>query len=95
MIFWIGFTLMFFNEGFVMMRHVSPLAAQIREELIKDLGDTWQKIHSTLDWLWIFFVVLGLIFTQHRALDVFALVTFWSDALCLIYIPIWLKNSQA
>ena len=49
MIFWIGFTLMFFNEGFVMMRHVSPLAAQIREELIKDLGDTWQKIHSTLD----------------------------------------------
>ena len=24
MIFWIGFTLMVLNEGFVMMRHVSP-----------------------------------------------------------------------
>ena len=34
MIFWIGFTLMFLNEGFVMMRHVSPLFAQIRDCLL-------------------------------------------------------------
>tara|TARA_B100001094_G_scaffold200837_1_gene194875 strand:+ start:2168 stop:2485 length:318 start_codon:yes stop_codon:yes gene_type:complete len=95
MIFFIGFTLMFINEGFVMMRHVSPLFAQIREELIKDFGDTWQKIHSTLDWLWILFVVLGLILSHHRALDVFFLVTFWSAALCLIYIPMWLKTFWA
>ena len=95
MIFYIGFTLMFLNEGFVMMRHVSPLFAQIREELIKDFGDTWQKIHSTLDWLWILFVVLGLILSHHRALDVFFLVTFWSAALCLIYIPMWLKTFLA
>jgi len=39
--------------------------------------------------------VLGLIFTQHRSLDVFALVTFWSAALCLIYIPMWLKTFWA
>jgi len=95
MIFFIGFTLMFLNEGFVMMRHVSPLFAQIREELIKDFGDNWQKIHSTLDWLWILFVVLGLIVSQHRGIDLFFLATFWEAALCLIYIPKWLSDFQA
>ena len=86
---------MFLNEGFVMMRHVSPLFAQIREELIKDFGKTWQKIHSTLDWLWILLVVLGLIFSQHRRVDLFILVTFWEAALCFIYIPKWVRTFWA
>ena len=51
---------MIFNEGFVMLRHVSPIAAQLRQELIKDWGKQWQQIHSTLDWLWIVLVALGL-----------------------------------
>ena len=42
---------MIFNEGFVMLRHVSPIARQLREELIKDWGDRWQQIHSTFDWV--------------------------------------------
>ena len=50
---------MIFNEGFVMLRHVSPIAAQLRQELIKDWGKQWQQLHSTLDWLWIALVVLG------------------------------------
>ena len=51
---------MIFNEGFVMLRHVSPIAKQLREELIKDWGDRWQQIHSTFDWLWIVLVALGM-----------------------------------
>ena len=34
MIFWIGFTVMVLNEGFVIMRHVSPWFARRREALI-------------------------------------------------------------
>ena len=40
MIFWIGFFIMFFNEGFVMMRHVSPWFAKQRERVINKLGVT-------------------------------------------------------
>ena len=35
MIFWIGFTVMFLNEGFVMMRHVSPFFAKLRDKVMK------------------------------------------------------------
>ena len=86
---------MIFNEGFVMLRHVSPIAAQLRQELIKDWGDTWQQIHSTLDWLWIVLVALGMYLDRdNRWNDVLLLVLFWGSALCLIYIPMWLKNDR-
>ncbi len=86
---------MIFNEGFVMLRHVSPIARQLREELIKDWGDTWQQIHSTLDWLWIVLVALGMYLDSgNRWNDVLLLVLFWGSALCLIYIPMWLKNDR-
>ena len=39
MIFWIGFTLMALNEGFVMMRHVSPFFDKLRKKVIKRLGE--------------------------------------------------------
>ena len=40
MIFWIGFTLMVLNEGFVMMRHVSPFFDKLRKKVIKKLGES-------------------------------------------------------
>ena len=49
MIFWIGFFIMFFNEGFVMMRHVSPWAANQRQNLIDKYGQGWQTLHGMLD----------------------------------------------
>ena len=49
MIFWIGFTIMFLNEGFVMMRHVSPWAAKQRDNLIEKYGDGWQTFHGIVD----------------------------------------------
>ncbi len=95
MIFLLGLHVMIFNEGFVMLRHVSPIARQLREELIKDWGDQWQQIHSTLDWLWIVLVALGMYLDSgNRWNDVLLLVLFWGSALCLIYIPMWLKNDR-
>ena len=45
---------MFLNEGFVMMRHVSPFFAKLRDKVMKKLGDKlWWRLHGTLDWLWI------------------------------------------
>ena len=42
MIFWIGFFIMFFNEGFVMMRHVSPWFAKQRDKFIeKYTANVW------------------------------------------------------
>tara|TARA_E500000331_G_C17252857_1_gene711890 strand:- start:1645 stop:1938 length:294 start_codon:yes stop_codon:yes gene_type:complete len=94
-IFIIGYVIMVLNEGFVMMRHVSPLFAQIREELIKDFGSTWTKIHSTLDWLWIVFVGVGLwISVGHRVLELWLLGVFWGGALLLIYVPKWLRKQS-
>ena len=40
-IFWIGFTIMVLNEGFVIMRHVHPWFARKRQHLIDTLGDRW------------------------------------------------------
>ena len=93
MIFLLGLHVMIFNEGFVMLRHVSPIAAQLRQELIKDWGKQWQQIHSTLDWMWIALVTLGLYLDHgHRYWDVFYLILFWGSALVFIYLPMWRKN---
>jgi len=71
MIFWIGFTIMFLNEGFVIMRHVSPFFARQRDKLIDKFGDGWQAFHGVLDYLWVIVVVLGLIFSPNRLLHLF------------------------
>ena len=78
MIFWIGFTLMFLNEGFVMMRHVSPFFARLRDKVMKKLGDKWWwRLHGTLDWLWISFVTCGLIVNSNRIFHIIMLAIFW------------------
>ena len=93
MIFLIGLHVMIFNEGFVMLRHVSPIAAQLRQELIKAWGDQWKQTHSTLDWLWIALVVIGLLRdVGNRWWDVFYLILFWGSAVLFIYVPMWTKK---
>ena len=90
MIFWIGFFVMVFNEGLVIMRHQSKFFAQLRDELIKDFGDGWKKFHSTMDWIWLGGVILGLLLAGNQRLtDIVALVTFWGCVLFFVYIPKW------
>ena len=43
MTFWLGYTIMFFNEGFVIMRHVHPWFANKRDHLIATYGAKWKK----------------------------------------------------
>ena len=94
MIFLLGLHIMIFNEGFVMLRHVSPIARQLREELIKDWGDQWQQIHSTLDWLRIVLVALGMYLDHgHRWHDLALLSLFWGSAVLFIYVPMWTKDT--
>ena len=93
MIFLIGYVIMVLNEGFVMLRHVSPIAKQTRDKLIERLGDNWKRIHSVLDYTWIVLIGIGLIRdVGHRAIDVWLLSIFWGAALCLIYVPKWLSE---
>ena len=78
MIFWIGFIVMFFNEGFVMMRHVSPWFGRKRDEIMKRLGDKmWWRLHGTLDYTWMGLVILGLILNSNRLTHLEALGIFW------------------
>ena len=53
MIFWLGFTIMVLNEGFVIMRHVHPWFAKKRDHLIETYGKKWKRFHATLDYMWI------------------------------------------
>ena len=92
MIFWIGFIIMFLNEGFVMMRHISPWFAEKRDNLIEKFGDGWQYFHGLLDYLWVIVVVLGFIFSPHRVQHLIVFTIFWSTALFGIYVPMWVKK---
>ena len=93
MIFWVGFIIMFLNEGFVMMRHVSPFFAEQRDKLIERFGEGWQYFHGLLDYLWVIVVVLGFIFSPHRVAHLVVFTAFWSAALFGIYVPMWVKNN--
>ncbi len=92
MIFWIGFIIMFLNEGFVMMRHISPWFAEKRDNLIEKFGDGWQYFHGLLDYLWVIVVVLGFIFSPHRVQHLIVFTIFWGTALFGIYVPMWVKK---
>jgi len=93
MIFWIGFTLMFFNEGFVMMRHVSPWFSKQRQKFIdKYSANVWYRFHGTLDYTWIGLVTIGLIVNPNRILHIAALATFWFLSFIIFYLPRWIKR---
>jgi len=93
MIFWIGFTVMFLNEGFVMMRHVSPWFARQRQKFIDKYGaNVWYRFHGTLDYVWMGLVTLGLIVNTPRLLHVLVLATFWTLSWLVFYLPRWIKR---
>ena len=94
MIFWIGFIIMVLNEGFVIMRHQSPLFSRWRTALIKKFGDNWKKFHSIMDYVWVGAVINGIIFTswEHRWIDITALTTWWCCVLLFVYVPRWVKT---
>ena len=94
-IFWIRFILMFFNEGFVMMRHVSPWCARQRDKFIDKYGaNNWYRFHGTLDYTWIGLVSIGLIISPNRLTHVYALITFWTLSFIIFYLPRWIKNGR-
>ena len=92
MIFWIGFIVMVLNEGFVIMRHVSPWFARRREALIARFGSGFRKFHSTLDWVWLSLVTLGIVIGPTRNVYILALAIWWGGVLSLVYIPKWLAK---
>ena len=93
MIFWIGFFVMFFNEGFVMMRHVSPWFGRQRDKIIDKYGaNTWYRFHGTLDYTWMGLVTLGLIVNDNRLFHVVALLVFWTLSWLIFYLPRWMKR---
>ena len=56
----IGYLIMFFNEGFVIMRHVHPWFKRKREQLHKRFGEKKVKrIHGLTDRTWIGLIALG------------------------------------
>ena len=93
MIFWIGFFVMFFNEGFVMMRHVSPWFARKRDGFIKKYGDNiWYRFHGTLDYVWMGLVICGLIVNSNRLFHLAVLSTFWAMSFAIFYAPRWIRK---
>ena len=93
MIFWIGFFVMFFNEGFVMMRHVSPWFSKQRDKFIESYGaNTWYRFHGTLDYTWMGLVTIGLIVNPNRVFHIMALVTFWLSSFLIFYLPRWIRR---
>lgn len=95
MVFWIGFTLMVLNEGFVMMRHVSPFFDNLRKKVIKKLGENvWYRLHGTLDYTWIGLVTLGLIVNSNRVVHLSILLIFWFASFCIFYLPRYISNHR-
>jgi len=93
MIFWIGFTVMVLNEGFVIMRHVHPWFANKRDQLINEYGSKWKKFHTKLDYVWIGGVSLGIMIDiSNWRLYATVLETFWSVVAVCVYLPMLKKK---
>ena len=93
MIFWIGFFVMFCNEGFVMMRHVSPWFSKQRDKFINKYGaNVWYRFHGTLDYVWMILVGLGLILYPNRLFHIAVLTTFWGGSFAIFYAPRWIRR---
>ena len=81
------------NEGFVMMRHVSPWFSKQRQKFIDRYGaNVWYRFHGTLDYTWIGLVTIGLIVKSNRILHIVVLATFWFLSFLIFYLPRWIKR---
>ncbi len=93
MIFWIGFSVMVLNEGFVIMRHVHPWFAIKRDQLISKYGNKWKKFHATLDYIWIGGVSLGILIDfSNWKLYATVLAIFWGIVAVGVYLPLLIKR---
>ena len=83
---------MVLNEGFVMMRHVSPFFDNLRKKVIKRLGENlWYRLHGTLDYTWIGLVTLGLIVNSDRLVHLYFVIAFWVFSFIIFYLPRWIR----
>tara|TARA_B100001063_G_scaffold130642_1_gene122082 strand:+ start:87 stop:386 length:300 start_codon:yes stop_codon:yes gene_type:complete len=92
-VFWIGFTVMVLNEGFVIMRHVHPWFARKRDHLIAKHGAAWKKFHATLDYVWIGGVTIGIAvdYTNWKFYAA-VLATFWTVVAVCVYLPLLIRK---
>ena len=92
-IFFIGFTVMMLNEGFVIMRHVHPWFANKRDALIAKHGAAWKKFHATLDYIWIGGVTIGIAidYTNWKFYAT-VLAIFWGIVAVFVYLPLLIKK---
>ena len=92
-VFWIGFTVMVLNEGFVIMRHVHPWFDNKRDHLIATYGAKWKKFHATLDYVWIGGVTIGIaIDISNWKFYAAVLATFWTVVAVCVYLPLLVRK---
>ena len=92
--FTIGYLIMFFNEGFVIMRHVHPWFKRKREQLHKRFGEKKVKrIHGLTDWTWIGLIALGYYMDMENwKLYTTLLAVYWGTVAIGVYIPMAYKR---
>ena len=90
----IGYTIMFFNEGFVILRHVSPWFANKRKQLHERFGrERIKRIHGFTDWTWILLIALGYYLdTDNWKLYSLLLALYWATVAIGIYVPMLIRK---
>tara|TARA_B100000003_G_scaffold64058_1_gene57244 strand:+ start:2220 stop:2537 length:318 start_codon:yes stop_codon:yes gene_type:complete len=90
----IGYTIMFLNEGFVILRHVSPWFAEKRKQLHDTFGrEKIKRIHGFTDWSWIGLIALGyyLDFANWKTYTLL-LAIYWGTVAIGIYLPMLIRR---
>ena len=85
---------MFFNEGFVIMRHVSPWFAEKRKQLHNRFGrEKIKRIHGFTDWTWIGFTAIGY-FLNFEDWKLYSLLLglYWGTVALVIYLPMLIRK---
>ena len=85
---------MFFNEGFVIMRHVSPWFAEKRKQLHNRFGrEKIKRIHGFTDWTWIGFIAIGY-FLNFEVWKLYSLLLglYWGTVALVIYLPMLIRK---
>ena len=93
----IGYLIMFFNEGFVILRHVSPWFAGKRKQLHERFGrERIKRIHGFTDWSWIGFIALGyyLDFDNWKLYPVL-LAVYWGTVVMGISLPMLYRKLRS
>ncbi len=93
-VFIIGFLIMFFNEGFVIMRHVSPWFANKRKLLHEKYGvQKVKRIHGLTDWTWIILISIGT-YLDFENWRIYAGLVFgyWLLVAFIIYLPMLIRK---